>query len=384
MKLLQIIITLLIANTIRAQDSTNQNKRLKWSMIREERIFLLKSDLPNNELAFSNIVVIDNRPDPKNLCYISTGIDSRGLRYTSIGSDPQNEISKLLKKQFAYKSDGQTLTIVLNNFWISKDLQSLPVIKTELDFYKSINNIIKYDVIIEADYYTKINDTLYNYITTTDGIYRYNWRGGYDKRNKMLTDALSKSILNANYQYKNTDVTKPILTKTYTQINVNHTLIVPKRGIYINIAEFKNNNPRYIEFKPLFGKYNDEIVVLNTTTNKEDTITSKVFALSDGDNAYINFKNNFFKIETYNNAWKAYVGSVTEFTLYNNNMPVTSTITNTLLYGVGTAAFDLAFSSILKNSSKRMMYYFPMQINATTGKLMGYNEGMYVIEECNK
>jgi len=296
MKINYVILSLVLIGpfVLRAQkDETRFIKEAKENAYSFENIHYFTGP----KLPFKQIIVLDKRFDTTKSGYT---YDKIGNKYSKIVL--RKNWSEILNEYFKYNLDTnshQTLFIVIQAFWMQFGTTA------EVQRIKKINEVYKDDkdrggsCMAELDVFVQSDSSfqaLFKIDTTFLSMSGYN-KNKLDNFFFLPFDSMARKI-------NSLSVPQSILNKRKIKLDeINNVYynrfqlpvlkqINPEKGVFLSFQEFKENRPRFTQFRLKRGDLSDELYLVN---NGKEEIIEKYWGFFDSSGLYIRLGMNAFR-----------------------------------------------------------------------------------------
>ena len=197
-----------------------------------------------------------------------------------------------------------------------------------------------------------------------DSLFIYNRQMSFYS-GKWIGEALLRSL----HRLQDLDPTRVVKRSSLRRSEINsyyadekHTALAslpaPVKGVYLTIAQFKNNQPAFTDFEINYDKLVDIMRIKDTDGNYKPT--TKDWGYSDGENCFMRLGQNYFQLFKTGDTYELY-GAIIHHDVSSYTMPAPYLAT-------GAAAGVMPMTTVRNNR-----YYLdklrPLQLDMETGKV---------------
>lgn len=254
-------------------------------------IKLEKSD-KKAKIPFQAVIITDERPDTAKGGYYYPGDKDRGIRKICFENGARNQVSSFLDSYMECDKQSETSVLIcIKKIWFGTyDTTDIKENKLPLRTRKLI---LKFEIYLN-------NQTCYYPLYRFDSTFNMNRLPDRDP-SYTLANALVASMrklvaaIPSNYQNR-----QCLSRQQIDSFNSTHKLFpvlqegIARKGVYMTLAQFKENQPAYKDFTIHFRKSEDILFIPGKDI--KDSLIKNAWGLCDGKKMYVKMGKNYFAI----------------------------------------------------------------------------------------
>ena len=341
--------------TINDQDAPNSRYPCLSSGLKN------KSNSNSDKLPFGSVKIIDARADTSKIGFFYNASAVKMMRLC-FKQSATSELSDFFTSFFKnnVSESNRILIVNLRRLWVGAYDSSLNGKYSK----KNLSIIIRVEFLInEFDNYYPLYRFDSSIVIKT-------------ANNEVLLNSIEEILIRSTYKISkvfNPERVRPIsyhMLDSFNNTRINYTIAVsdsPKKGVYLNFAQFRNNSPAYPQFELKFGKHTDEIYVKGVKGS--DSLISDAWGFSDGIRPFIRMKYNYFPLFKSGNNYDMYgPTNLVIIQPFKKTYPPYVHF-NDYNYEVAANMVALGLSTILDGIRFDIKKFAPFQLDLETGQL---------------
>ena len=245
-------------------------------------------------LPYASITVVDKRPDTSKAGYYYAYSSDQNVRKVCFRKNMEAEVSSFMNSYINYNTDSANKKIYayIKKIWFGTyDTTDLKENKITLRTRK---------LSIKIEFYLNDQSCFYP-LYRFDSTYNLEDMPGKQPSFALETGliaSLRKLSINIHVDTRKLQCLSRPQIDSFNAVSGNYPVLqetIAKKGVYMSLDQFRNNQPAYTKFRMRFRSSSDDVIIPGSGKGAEDTVV-KAWAVCDGEKMYFRINNNYFAL----------------------------------------------------------------------------------------